>query len=151
MLEVSDLSIGDGLVKDVSFTIAPGERVGLIGESGSGKTLTALAIMGLTDLPRSGTTLVSGIPSWTHRGKKITMIFQEPMTALNPLMRVGRQIEEIMRIHGVGKREARERTARMVEDVALPQRALRAYPHELIRVVHHRHGDGEQPGCAHLR
>lgn len=131
MLEVNNLTIGDGLVKDVSFTIAPGERVGLIGESGSGKTLTALAVMGLTDLPWSGTTLVSGIPSWTHRGKKITMIFQEPMTALNPLMRVGRQIEEIMRIHGVGKREARERTARMVEDVALPQRALRAYPHEL--------------------
>lgn len=131
MLEVRDLNIGDGLVKDVSFTIEPGERVGLIGESGSGKTLTALAVMGLVDLPRSGTTLIDGIPSWTHRGRKITMIFQEPMTALNPLMRVGRQIEEIMRIHGVGRREARERTARMVEDVALPPRALRAYPHEL--------------------
>lgn len=131
MLEVKDLTIGDGLVNKISFEIAPGERVGLIGESGSGKTLTALAIMGLTDLPRSGVTLLDGVASWTSRGKKIAMIFQEPMTALNPLMRVGHQIEEMMRIHGVGKRDARTRTTEMLEDVSLPARAARAYPHEL--------------------
>ncbi len=95
MLDITDLRIGDGLVDGVSFKIASGERVGLIGESGSGKTLTALAVMGLIDLPRSGSTLLDGQVSWAHRGRKIAMIFQEPMTALNPLMRVGHQIEEM--------------------------------------------------------
>lgn len=131
MLDITDLRIGDGLVDGVSFKIASGERVGLIGESGSGKTLTALAVMGLIDLPRSGSTLLDGQVSWAHRGRKIAMIFQEPMTALNPLMRVGHQIEEMMRIHGVSRHEARERTIQMMEDVSLPSRAMRAYPHEL--------------------
>lgn len=131
MLEVKDLSIGDHLVDGVSFDIASGERVGLIGESGSGKTLTALAVMGLTDLPTTGSTLLDGEVSWTHRGKKIAMVFQEPMTALNPLMRIGHQVEEMMRIHGVGRREARKRCTQMLLDVSLPARAARAYPHEL--------------------
>ena len=131
MLEVKDLTIGDHLVDSISFDIAPGERVGLIGESGSGKTLTALAVMGLTDLPTTGSTLLDGEVSWTHRGKKIAMVFQEPMTALNPLMRIGHQVEEMMRIHGVGRREARKRCTQMLLDVSLPARAARAYPHEL--------------------
>lgn len=132
MLEVKELTIGDRLVDGVSFTIAAGERVGLIGESGSGKTLTALAVMGLTDhLPRTGETLLDGEMSWTHRGRKIAMVFQEPMTALNPLMRVGHQIQEMMRIHGVARKEARERCTQMLDDVSLPSRVARAYPHEL--------------------
>ncbi|MFP7364315.1 ABC transporter ATP-binding protein [Corynebacterium callunae] len=131
MLKVKNLTIGPDLVKNISFDIAPGERLGLIGESGSGKSLTALTIMGLADLPHTGTTTLDGEPSWTHRGKRIAMIFQEPMTALNPLMRVGRQIAEIMQVHGVSKKLAQERMKKMLLDVALPERVARAYPHEL--------------------
>ncbi|AGG67392.1 ABC transporter ATP-binding protein [Corynebacterium callunae DSM 20147] len=131
MLKVENLNIGPGLVKNISFDIAPGERVGLIGESGSGKSLTALTIMGLTDLPHTGTTTLDGEASWTHRGKRIAMIFQEPMTALNPLMRVGNQITEIMQVHGVSKKDAQARMKKMLLDVALPERVARAYPHEL--------------------
>ncbi|WP_080793820.1 dipeptide ABC transporter ATP-binding protein [Corynebacterium pacaense] len=131
MLEVENLSIGKGLVNNISFRIGAGERVGLIGESGSGKSLTALAIMGLTDLPRSGSTLLDAEDSWRHRGQRIAMIFQEPMTALNPLMRVGRQIEEMMTLHGHTRARARRRTGEMLADVSLPARTARAYPHEL--------------------
>lgn len=131
MLKVENLNIGPGLVKNISFDIAPGERVGLIGESGSGKSLTALTIMGLADLPHTGTTTLDGEASWTHRGKRIAMIFQEPMTALNPLMRVGNQITEIMQVHGVSKKDAQARMKKMLLDVALPERVARAYPHEL--------------------
>ncbi|WP_029703673.1 ATP-binding cassette domain-containing protein [Corynebacterium callunae] len=131
VLKVENLNIGPGLVKNISFDIAPGERVGLIGESGSGKSLTALTIMGLTDLPHTGTTTLDGEASWTHRGKRIAMIFQEPMTALNPLMRVGNQITEIMQVHGVSKKDAQARMKKMLLDVALPERVARAYPHEL--------------------
>src|SRR5690606_17112174 len=112
LLEISGLSVSAGrqrLVDDVSFAIAPGERVGVIGESGSGKSVTALAITGLLadSLTASGSVLldgtqVVGAPDRELRplrGAVAGILFQEPLTALDPLMRVGRQIAEPMRRH----------------------------------------------------
>ncbi|MGR6920751.1 ABC transporter ATP-binding protein [[Actinomadura] parvosata] len=131
------------LVHDVSFTIAPGERVGLIGESGSGKSLTALSLMGL--LPegvtaagraRLGERDLVGVPESRVkdlRGRALSMVFQEPMTALNPLMRVGAQVAEVMTLHGRPRQEARERAVELLERVRLPEpgQIARAYPHQL--------------------
>ena len=153
LLRVQDLRVGvprqDGsattLVHDVSFDIAPGERYGLVGESGSGKSMTLRAIAGL--LPRgvevlggqiefAGSNLLT-MPRSQRRllmGPKISMIFQEPMTALNPTMRVGRQVSEGPRRHFGLSRAAADKLA--VEMIALtgipdPRRRARAYPHEL--------------------
>ena len=135
-------------VSDVSFTIAPGEVLGLVGESGSGKSLASLAIMRL--LPPG---LRTSGEIWFHdggparnllalpeqemrglRGSKIAMIFQEPMTALNPVMRVGSQIAEAASVHSslTGK-EAWDRAVQAMENVAIPDPARRArdYPHQL--------------------
>ncbi|BAU96645.1 ABC transporter ATP-binding protein [Corynebacterium suranareeae] len=131
MLKVSDLNVGNNFVHNVSFDINPGERVGLIGESGSGKSLTALSIMGLSDLPTTGQITFNGAPSASFRGQRIAMIFQEPMSALNPLMRVGRQIEEMMTVHGASKKDARTRLKKLLLDVSLPERVSRSFPHEL--------------------
>lgn len=110
LLEVSGLTIRFGdvaVVSDVSFTLQRGERFGIIGESGSGKTLTALAVTGLLpeDAKLSGGIMLDGapLPEREHamarlRGQRIGMVFQEPMTALNPLMRVNDQIEEAIRL-----------------------------------------------------
>jgi oligopeptide/dipeptide ABC transporter ATP-binding protein len=135
-------------VRDLSFSIAPGEVLGLVGESGSGKSVTALAIMRLLR-PQAR---VSGEIFFTEngsrrslpelpddsmrqlRGSRIAMIFQEPMTALNPVMRVGDQIAEAVLAHNsVPKREARQRAVAAMDDVAIPDPALRArdYPHQL--------------------
>ena len=128
MLNVENLHI-EGLLEPLSFTLAPGERLGIIGESGSGKTLTALSIMGL--LPKGlraqgsitldGQELV-GLPERQLRrlrGKKVAMVFQEPMNALDPLMRVGRQLS----FAGAGP-EA-------LADVGLDPELARRFPHEL--------------------
>jgi peptide/nickel transport system ATP-binding protein len=147
VLSVRDLGIrhGDvGLVSGVSFDLAPGERLGVIGESGSGKTLTALAAIGLLPpaLAASGRVLIKGQDLYriterqrcNLRGDAISMIFQEPMTALNPTMRVGRQIEEAIRVHrDVGRAAARARAVELLERVEFtdPGRQARAYPHEL--------------------
>lgn len=134
MLKVKNLTVNAGeqtLVNNISFTIGRGERIGLIGESGSGKSLTALSIMGLNDLPNSGETTLDGESSSAFRGTRVAMIFQEPMTALNPLMRVGKQIEEMMTLNGVSKKDARTRLEKLLFDVSLPTRAARSYPHEL--------------------
>ncbi|KEI23848.1 ABC transporter ATP-binding protein [Corynebacterium glutamicum ATCC 14067] len=131
MLKVSDLTVGNNFVHNVSFEVNPGERVGIIGESGSGKSLTALSIMGLTDLPTTGQITFNGKPSATFRGTRIAMVFQEPMSALNPLMRIGRQIEEMMTLHGASKKDARARLKSLLIDVSLPERTASAYPHEL--------------------
>ena len=133
-LSVRDLSVSS-LVRNVSFEIGAGERVGLIGESGSGKSLTALAIMGLLpdELPASGSVRLgdrellgmSEKDLSRLRGDELAMVFQEPMTALNPAMRVGRQVTEPGRIHG-----RRHRAEELLDAVGLPGTA-RAYPHQL--------------------
>ncbi len=136
-------------VRDLSFSINPGEVLGLVGESGSGKSLTSLAIMGL--LPPAAT--ISGAITFQNgadqamnlttldpeqlrrlRGSRIAMIFQEPMTALNPVMRVGDQIAEAVLAHQrVSKSEAWSRAVEGMRDVAIPEPESRArsYPHQL--------------------
>ena len=133
------------LLEGVSFTVDGDERVGLIGESGSGKSLTALSIMGLLSpgLTASGSvTVLDGEVVGTkesalarRRGRDLAMVFQEPMTALNPTMRVGRQIAETMLLHDTQptKKAAYDEAVRLLERVGLPdpKRAARSYPHQL--------------------
>src|SRR5213082_3803223 len=135
-------------VRDLSFSLAPGEVLGLVGESGSGKSVTSLAIMRL--LPQQaqvgGEILLSDggisrdllkLPDEEMRGlrgSRMAMIFQEPMTALNPVMRVGDQIAEAVLAHNaVSKKEARNRAVDAMNDVAIPdaERRARDYPHQL--------------------
>jgi peptide/nickel transport system ATP-binding protein len=131
-------------LREVSFSMARGDTVGLIGESGCGKSITALALMGL--LPEgaqvSGSIRFEGRELSTLpeeqlcrvRGNRIGMVFQEPMTALNPLHTVGRQIGESLRLHkGLSGAAARAQALRLLERVQLPQAAQRldAYPHQL--------------------
>lgn len=132
ILSVTGLRVGDGLLDDITFTVGRGERVGLIGESGSGKSLTALSIMGL--LPRrlsaTGSVVLEGqeligLPDRRIRplrGKVMSMVFQEPMTALDPLMTVGKQVQEAAH---------RSDVADLFEQVALDPARMNAYPHEL--------------------
>ncbi|GIH15685.1 ATP-binding cassette domain-containing protein [Rugosimonospora africana] len=153
LLTVNGLSVhspdGRALVRDLSFSIGPGERLGLIGESGSGKSLTALAIMGLLpagmtvsgsvvlDAPGMPATEVVGAPSRRLdrlRGRAATTVFQEPLTALDPLMRVGRQVAEpLRRWRGLRGAALREATLSALTEVRLsdPERIARAYPHEI--------------------
>jgi oligopeptide/dipeptide ABC transporter ATP-binding protein len=135
-------------VRGVSFSIAPGEVVGLVGESGSGKSVTSLAIMGLlppTAMVAGEITFANGdgvqdltrLPSEQLRelrGRRLAMIFQEPMTALNPVMRVGDQIAEaVLAHHRVSKAEAWRRAVEGMREVAIPEPEARArsYPHQL--------------------
>ena len=146
MLSVEGLTVRAGsveLVRDVSFRIGPGERVGLIGESGSGKSLTALSLMGLLPegVSATGTARLRehdlvGVPERrlkSLRGHDLSMVFQEPMTALNPLMRVGVQVAEAMTLHGEPRERARARAVELLGRVRLPDPAqlARAYPHQL--------------------
>jgi peptide/nickel transport system ATP-binding protein len=147
LLEVGHLDISFGstaAVRDVSFSIGTGESVGLVGESGSGKSATSLAIMRLL-APQarvSGSIRFAGEELLTAsdermrklRGRAMTMIFQEPMTALNPLMRVGDQVAEAILAHEtVSGKEAFTRAVAALEEVAIPNAASRArdYPHQL--------------------
>ncbi|MDQ0378140.1 ATP-binding cassette domain-containing protein [Amycolatopsis thermophila] len=146
-LEVAQLSVFTGarqLVHDVSFEVGRGERVGLIGESGSGKSLTASAVMGLLPegLRATGSAKLTGTELLGaserelsgRRGRDLAMVFQEPMTALNPLMRVGRQVAESIRLHGDKSRRAAQRAAvALLDAVKLPdpEQLARAYPHQL--------------------
>jgi len=150
VLDVRSLGVGVRgltLVEDVSFSIGRGERVGLIGESGSGKSLTGLSLMGLLpeDLEPTGSVRLAGVEheivgASEHqlsavRGKDVAMVFQEPMTALNPTMRVGDQVAESMLIHGTqpDRAAARRKAVELLDQVRLPQPkdAARAYPHQL--------------------
>ncbi|MHA6691967.1 ATP-binding cassette domain-containing protein [Devosia sp. A449] len=150
LLTVENLSIRAGdkaLVTDLSLSIAPGERVGLIGESGSGKSLTAMAITGLLpgNIVPSGSILFDGqqvigaseAELGRLRGNAAAVIFQEPLTALDPLMRLGRQIEEPLRRRyrreGHDPAKIKTEVLELMERVALPQpeRIAAAYPHEV--------------------
>ena len=157
LLSVENLQVGFGggsdpklAVRDMSFGIAPGEVLALVGESGSGKSVTALSIMRLVEYDGgrilngrlmfdSGEGAVdlaaldrSAMPKL--RGNAMAMIFQEPMTSLNPIYTIGEQIMESLRLHrGVSGDEARERAKTLLERVLLPdpERQLQRYPHEL--------------------
>ena len=135
------------VVDGVSFDLAAGETLGLVGESGCGKSVTALSIMGLLPKPAgrvvAGRILLKGQDLLRLsqdsmreiRGRRISMIFQEPMTALNPVQRVGRQLTEMLRLHGdVGDRRAlRRRAVELLAEVGIPapERRLDDYPHQL--------------------
>ena len=152
ILNVSDLRVhfrnaapDRNAVNGVSFAMAEGEILGLVGESGSGKTVTAMCVSGL--LPRnkadvSGSITVDGreILQCSERelrgiqGSEIAVVFQEPMTSLDPLMRIGPQVEESLRVHT--KLSAKERRQRAIEAMAQaeltdPEKLYRKYPHEL--------------------
>ena len=152
LLEVEDLHIalrGDGAtynaVEKVSFEIGRGEAFGLVGESGCGKSITALSVMGLLKRPLSlgggrivldGREIQNASPAEMRRlrGKRIGMIFQEPMTALNPLSPVGRQIAEMFVLHqGAGWSEAMDRAEDALRQVQVPspERRVKDFPHQL--------------------
>ncbi|MEV4805502.1 ABC transporter ATP-binding protein [Nonomuraea sp. NPDC049421] len=150
LLAVEQLSVrrsdGHELIRDLSFTLAPGERLGLIGESGSGKSLTALAVLGLLPpgLTAHGSVLLSGTQVIGAPGRRLgrrldrlrgqaaAVVFQEPLTALDPLMRVGRQVAgPIRRRRGLRGAALRSAVLAALEEVALPERVARAYPHEI--------------------
>jgi peptide/nickel transport system ATP-binding protein len=147
ILEVSDLTIdiaGRRVVDGVSFSVPEGARVGLIGESGSGKSVTALAILGLLpDGARASGSVrwdgreILGLPDRELaglRGDEIGIVFQEPRTALNPIRTVGRQIAESVRIHeGLSKQDAAARAVAEASRVALPdpEHIVARYPHQL--------------------
>ena len=148
-------------VNDVSFALGAGETLGIVGESGSGKTMLALALMGLEPKgarltgeawlsrrgrvngngsaasPAAGENLLTASRKvmWNLRGGEIAMVFQEPMTALNPVVRVGAQIEEAIRAHQprLSRDEVRRRALESLERTAIPEPAHRAhqYPHQL--------------------
>ena len=152
LLDVRDLKIAfydttppTEVVKGISFSLEEGETLGIVGESGSGKTQTALSILHLLkeNSAVSGGEILYEDSSVAHasnqdlqriRGKEISMIFQEPMTSLNPLMTVGQQLEETLQRHEVlGRRERRSRVSTMLDAVKIShvEKRLQQYPHEL--------------------
>src|SRR5687767_1398500 len=149
LLDVQDLTVAFGgsanAVDGVSFQIAPGETLGLVGESGSGKSVTAFSILRLLQPPgrvTGGRVMFEGrdlllLPEREMRqvrGARISLIFQEPMTALNPVMRVGDQIAEALTVHGMAtSADARRRAIELLQAVKItdPVRRVRDYPHQL--------------------
>lgn len=146
-IEVKDLVVSNGIVtavRGVSFTIPQGGRMGLVGESGSGKSMTALALMGLLPMGWSthGNILHDGVDLVTQsdkalssrRGRTVSMVFQDPLSSLNPVRRVGDQISSVIRRHtGADKRTAEAQTVELIKQMNLPRPELlvRAYPHEI--------------------
>jgi peptide/nickel transport system ATP-binding protein len=152
LLAIEGLSVhagGQALVSDVSFSVAPGERLGLIGESGSGKSLTALAAIGLLaeGLSASGSILLDGRQVVGARdrdlvdlrGTTAAVIFQEPLTALDPLMKIGRQVAEPVRRRArrdgrpADEKSVMREVMSLLDQVALPQpeRIAKSWPHEI--------------------
>jgi oligopeptide transport system ATP-binding protein len=131
-------------VNGVSFDIAPGETLGIVGESGCGKSVTSLALLGI--LPRAGRVVagsamfhgqdllrLSDAALRRVRGRKIAMIFQDPMTSLNPVLTIGRQIREALETHfGMERKAANTRAAELLEQVGIPSARVRLkdYPHQ---------------------
>ncbi len=172
LLDIRDLHLGIAvgrsvnrpLLKGVSFQIMPGEAYGLVGESGSGKSVTSLAVMGLLKKPLAvsgGEILFKGqnlleLPKREMRrlrGNRIAMIFQEPMTALNPLSTIGRQIAEMFVLHqGKSWDEAQKLAIEALASVRVPNpdRRARNYPHQmsggLAPARNDRHGARLQSG-----
>ncbi len=152
LLDVEDLEVRfftrrgvADAVRGVSLHLHPGETLGLVGESGSGKSVTAQAIMGLVQLPGK---ITRGSVTWKGqtllgpegegyarriRGKELAMVFQDPMTSLNPVYTIGMQIGEVLRHHmGMNKTQARERTVELLElvGISFPEKRVEQYPHE---------------------
>lgn len=134
------------VVQDVSFTLYAGETLGLVGESGSGKTVTSLSLMRLIPSPpgriTKGSITVDGMDMLSLgnqelsrvRGEVISMVFQEPMTSLNPVFKIGDQLAEVYRVHrGCSRKEAWARAVEMLDNVQIPaaRKRAHAYPHEL--------------------
>ncbi|MEN3266821.1 MAG: peptide/nickel transport system ATP-binding protein [Pseudonocardia sp.] len=153
LLEVRDLQVAftrrrepDTVAVDgVSFDVAPGQVIGLVGESGCGKSVTSLAIMRL--LPARGVRVggtvrmdgtdlltLSESEMRTRRGRDLSMVFQDPLSSLNPVIPIGLQVTEVLRRHrGMGKEPARKAAAELLERVGIPdpRRRLDSYPHQL--------------------
>jgi len=152
LLEIQDLEVHfttrGGIVqgaRGVNLHVYRGETLGLVGESGSGKSVTVQAVLGLINVPGE---IVSGDIRWKGRsllsaggrrrlqkvrGRQIAMIFQDPMTSLNPVFTVGAQLTEVLRFHlKMTRRQAQRRAAELLEmvDISAPQRRLKQYPHE---------------------
>ena len=151
IIEVSDFSLSidnKSILKNINFSIAPNEIVAMVGESGSGKSLTALSLLGL--LPKNKTQIDSGTiqfeetplldlteKEWQQlRGNKISMVFQEPQSSLNPTMKFGVQVDEIIQQHFKNRFSTKERKIKVIEafervKLPNPERIYNAYPHEI--------------------
>ncbi len=149
VLQVDELTISvpaaDGtqlpLVSDLTFSIGAGERVALVGESGSGKSVTARALLRLDPSLRLRGSIrlrdrdlltLTDAQLATVRGRQISMVFQDPLSALHPTRTIGDQVAEPLLVHGVGRREARRRARAMLDELGIADaaRRMRAYPHE---------------------
>ena len=153
LLEIDDLVVHfttrHGVVqgvRGVNLIVRPGETLGIVGESGSGKSVTVQAVLGLVNVPGE---IISGDIRWkgrsllgpggraymeSIRGREITMVFQDPMTSLDPLFSIGAQLTEVLRHHlGMGRKQARERAVELLAmvDIGAPEKRLSQYPHEL--------------------
>ncbi len=144
-IEFHDHSLPETAVDDISFTLKEGEILGIVGESGSGKSMTALAVAGLLnrgDIKKSGEILWEGknllfvdrSELRNIQGKDIAIVFQDPLTGLNPVRKIGWQVEEALRVHGErDKMKLREAAIKALADVKLPEpeKIYQMYPHEL--------------------